>query len=339
MPLIAVFTVVSIALLASAIITPQITHAGGGVGGGGGAGGGAGGAHTRYGYGWYAFNTDGSGSGTPGGMRNGGSWANVQATCRDARATRIIAFIVQTPRRTVQTAVVYNYTNKFGGSIYKGNSGGSWEPTGTAQAQFNSLPLYGVNTAGYTFGGPNGNVAWFCYDYQPPQDYFLTPTVATDRTAGEADQQTTISTYVNNTGHVASSNTQWQSSTFVVPSGGSYPGGGNSPAAPAQYYGNGLTRLDGGGGASFQTGNRAFNTYTQILPDAPIGSRVCYALSVQARAYNDGQWAHSPPVCVVIAKKPKFQVHGGDIRVGSHFVDQAVAGSSNITTSQTTKNR
>jgi len=332
MPLFALLVVFFVSVLIGSLVAPQSAHAAGGVGGGGSGGGGSGGAQSTYGYGWYVFNTDGS-NGTPGGLRNGGTWAGVQATCRDARANKIIAFIVRTSRRNVASSVVYNYTTKFGGSLYLGNSGGDWEPIPTAQAQFNSLPASGVSTAGFTFGGPNGNVAWFCYDYQPPQDYFLYPSVTTNRTVGETDQPVVVSPYVNNTGHAASSNSQWQLSQFVVAPGRSYPGGGNSPAAPAQYYGNGLTRLDGGGGASFPVGNYLIGNSVRNLPDFPVGTRICYALSVQPRAFDDGQWAHSPPTCVLIAKKPVVQILGGDLRVGAAFTGSTAPAASNIQTS------
>jgi hypothetical protein len=165
-----------------------------------------------------------------------------------------------------------------------------------------------------------------------PQDYALSPTVTADRTVGEPGQPTVIGNYVNNTGHVASSGTQWQLSQFVVPAGDTLPVGGNSPAAPAQYYGNNLVRLDGGANASYPLGNNLISAPTETLPDVAVGSRVCYAFSVQPRAYNDGQWAHSPPICVVIAKRPQVQVLGGDLRVGAAFTGSSSA-TSNIQTS------
>jgi hypothetical protein len=169
-----------------------------------------------------------------------------------------------------------------------------------------------------------------------PKDYTLTPSVTADRAIGEPGESTGIGAYVNTGGSVASSGTQWQLSRFVVPSGNAYPGGGNSPSAPAQYYGNGLTSLDSGSGTSFPLGNNLFKSSTDVLPDVPVGSRVCYAFSVQPRAYNDNQWAHSVPICVVIAKSPSLQVLGGDLRVGMAFVGDT-APTSAMRTSVTVK--
>ncbi|HEY8992662.1 MAG TPA: hypothetical protein VIM37_02320 [Candidatus Microsaccharimonas sp.] len=169
-----------------------------------------------------------------------------------------------------------------------------------------------------------------------PKDYTLTPSVTVDRSIGEPGESTGIGAYVNTVGSVASSGTQWQLSRFVVPSGNAYAGGGNSPSAPAQYYGNNLTSLDSGSGASFPLGNNLFKSANDILPDVPVGSKVCYAFSVQPRAYNDNQWAHSIPICVVIAKSPSLQVLGGDLRVGMAFAG-GTAQTSAMRTSVTVK--
>jgi hypothetical protein len=44
----------------------------------------------------------------------------------------------------------------------------------TALADFNALPSYGVSTAGYTWGGSSGNIAWFCAGVYPTK---VTPIV------------------------------------------------------------------------------------------------------------------------------------------------------------------
>jgi hypothetical protein len=57
-----------------------------------------------------------------------------------------------------------------------------------------------------------------------------------------------------------------------------------------------------------------------VIPDAPIDSRVCFALSVQPRSNSSSNWWHGPPFCIVIAKSPKIQVIGGDVIVGNASV-------------------
>ncbi len=169
-----------------------------------------------------------------------------------------------------------------------------------------------------------------------PLNYTLNPSISANQTAAEAGSSVTLSPTVNNTGQASSTNTQWQLSQFIVSPTGSYPGAGNSPSAPAQYYGNNLTRLDGGTGASFAVGNHVLSNPTETVPDYPAGSKVCYALSVQQRSDSDGQWAHSNPVCLVIAKKPKIEILGGDVSVGQTY--SGIAASGNIDTSTSVKN-
>lgn len=149
------------------IIAPQDTFAQGGVGSGGSGGGcgnGCGGApHTNNGYGWYRFSS--SGAGGPADLRNGGSYANVAATCRNTGNDSVVAFIVLRPNRLITSASIYDYRAGAYGTYtdYNGNDGGNWLPYAYAQALYGSLP--GSITGGYTFGS---NVAWFCYNFSPP---------------------------------------------------------------------------------------------------------------------------------------------------------------------------
>ena len=148
------------------VIAPQNTFAQGAVGGGGGAGGcggSCGGApHTNNGYGWRKFGVNEPG---PADLRNGGSWANVAATCRNTGNDTVIAFIVMRPNQAVTSARVYDYVAGSYGTYtrYLGNSGDPYLSYAQANAYYNSLPA-GIR-AGYTFGS---NVAWYCYNFTPP---------------------------------------------------------------------------------------------------------------------------------------------------------------------------
>ena len=172
----------------------------------------------------------------------------------------------------------------------------------------------------------------------PPADYTLSPIISANTSLAESGSQVQVTDTMRNTGTAASSGTQWQLSQFVVPTGGSYPGAGNSLSAPAQYYGNNLVRLDGGTGGSYGAGDTPLGQPTETLPDYPAGYKICYALSVQPRSNSDAQWAHSAPVCVTISVKPLVQIRGSDLSVGNAFLGTTAAiPTANVDTSVTTK--
>ena len=57
--------------------------------------------------------------------------------------------------------------------------------------------------------------------------------------------------------------------------------------------------------------------YSYTAGDLPAGTKVCFVASVsQPTQSDDPKWRHSDMQCLIVSKKPKVQVHGGDIRVG-----------------------
>ncbi len=167
---------VGVAGFLSLFVMSGTAFAGGGVGSGGGGGGGAvpGGhtPYTSYGWGWTVYPTSGPGP-TDGfikdGFRNPAPWANAQNTCRNARASSVYMLIVLDK---YGDGTVYDYKSRwegFAGRFVVGtpvdHGRATAIDTATARAAFGSLPSYGVDTTGYTFGS---NVGWFCYDYAPP---------------------------------------------------------------------------------------------------------------------------------------------------------------------------
>lgn len=150
----------------------------------------------------------------------------------------------------------------------------------------------------------------------------------------------TLTPSVNNTGNSPSTpNVQWRVVTFQVASGDTVPVAGDSTVEPEPYYGHGAVTIASAVNQTFPRNVTNLTVAQQALDDLPIGTQVCFALSVQPISLVNGAWRHSTPFCIKIAKSPKVQVHGGDIRVGSNYADQTVTGTSNITTSQTVKNR
>lgn len=430
-PPVVLFVIIFFAALTLTVVAPQSAHAAGAIGSSAGPGGGVGGAQTRYGYGWYMFNTDGSG-GSPSGLRDGGTWGYVQNTCRSQNANTIAAFIVQTAQQNVQTSVVYKYTSSFGTYYrYLGGGAAPWQSYTTTQNEFNSLPSQGVSTTGYTFGGPNGNVAWFCYGFQPknwnitpsvaidkttasPGDkvtwthaiknsgavtssaikygydlasnyttsgplavnasaswkstytvtqgdvgktlcrvtvaspgsntnggsvssasacftvsynYALTPTVTLDQSNGSVGTPVSVTSQVTNSGPTQSKATDWQVTEFIVLPNKAIPnaGGGTSLTAPCAYFVANVVSCtspyngDSGSGVVFGVSVNALVGTSYIMTDLPVGTHVCFALSVKPNSSSSSDYRHSVPVCVVVGKKPKIQIHGGDLIVGRPF--------------------
>ncbi len=55
------------------------------------------------------------------------------------------------------------------------------------------------------------------------------------------------------------------------------------------------------------------------IGDLPVGTKVCFAFSVQPESNTTTNWRHSAPKCVTVGKRPKIQIHGGDLIVGRSF--------------------
>ncbi|MDB5161917.1 MAG: hypothetical protein JWM52_425 [Candidatus Saccharibacteria bacterium] len=221
------------------------------------------------------------------------------------------------------------------------------------------LPAVLQNGVGYTWNAVNGafnktvalgqnngfawnassTLSWFCYR---GLDFNLTPTITgtpafTDGDSGGSDKAT-LTPIVTNAGPTGSSNASWKVVSFIIPKGSPVPGGGDSSSAPETFYGNGAIAV-ASGSQQFSKGPTGVSVGQQAIGDFVLGTRICYALSVAPITQDNGNWRHSTPFCVIIAKAPKFQVWGGDIRAGAGFTDQPATGVSTINASQTTKYR
>ena len=167
-----------------------------------------------------------------------------------------------------------------------------------------------------------------------PQNYTLTPHVdSISPTAIEAGSKMTITSSVDNVGQVKSQTTKWEITQINVNPGKQAPHENNAGA-------NALAPCQGGGGSAagnyFKDGNSTCKNVAKgsgvfnlgapspnlkplasaiDIGDLPVGTRVCFALSVQPHSNTDARWMHSTPVCTVVGKKPKVQIWGGDIAV------------------------
>lgn len=288
--------------------------------------------YTTNGFGWYSYDTS-SGAG-PEAWATGGPWSTVRSQCQAEGADRFDAFIVQRSggNNSGNNAKVYRY-NTSGFSTawpgYKGNNGGNWLSMSTAQSQFNSIP----NKGGYVFGV---NVAGFCF---ANSSYQLTPTVTVSPSAGEGGSSVNVSPNVSNAGPTVSKSVTWELYVFNVAPGGVIPSGGVSALSGQSYYGNGATKVTNAT-RTFSKGNTALAVAAQRLADLPIGTHVCFGLSLRPYSSSDTTNArHSTPACVTIAKKPKIQIRGGDLIVGRNFVGGGVVSGAGVNTSQTVKYR
>lgn len=198
----------------------------------------------------------------------------------------------------------------------------SWYAVQKAFAQTKSL---GQNS-GYEWNG-SSSLGWFCYK---GFDYTLTPTIGGSPSTGEGGSSVILTPNVANAGPTQSGNVDWAINTFNLNPTEAIPAGGTSALQAAQFYGHNPT-LVASGTRTFARGNIPLTVSAQTLPDLPIGSRVCYTLSVRPYSSSAGTTArHSTPFCVTISKKPKVQILGSDLVVGK-------SSTSTITTATTRK--
>ncbi len=175
-------------------------------------------------------------------------------------------------------------------------------------------------------GGRNGQGNNSCVNIL--YSYSLTPSVSTN-TGGVVEIGTAInvSPVVSKTGTTKSAATQWQlTKTIVLPNNTiPNPSGGISASLPCVYFGSASAScsvVNSSSNVNFNLGNNSLAIYPDVAGDYAAGTKICFALSVQPHANsipsngNDSQWAHSVPVCMVIGKKPKVQLWGGNLFAG-----------------------
>ncbi|HRQ97962.1 MAG TPA: hypothetical protein PK265_01385, partial [Candidatus Saccharibacteria bacterium] len=194
---------------------------------------------------------------------------------------------------------------------------------------------------------------------ESPKDYNLTPLVNVNRQSSESGGTVKVTPVVNNSGRVKSSNTYWTISSMAYAPNASVPNSistdqkNSGPDRACDYYrSSGAQNCENtvNGVGSFSLGTPSFYTSSSgssfdtkdlIVGDYEVGTRVCYGLSVFSRNEKTGSeqtWAHSIPICLVVGKKPKVQVWGGDLLVGRYFIGQTPLGqSSNVTASVSMK--
>ena len=160
-----------------------------------------------------------------------------------------------------------------------------------------------------------------------PFNYNLTPGVAGP--GGQAVVGTPIppvSPSVNNTVPGAAGLTtnsapvKWEMWRVEIPPGFALPIATQNNLAPCAYYQPSTACEDKGSGTQvFVPGltdapELPEVTGETIRPNTPVGTRVCYTLSVQPYSHTSTDWRHSAPSCITVSKLPKVQVWGHDVR-------------------------
>lgn len=168
---------------------------------------------------------------------------------------------------------------------------------------------------------------WYASGYAcatVPYNYSLTPTIRTvsDGDTVEAGKpDIPIGGNITNNGPTKSqSNVQWQITEARYAPGApiSNRTGGTSTADPCMYFSGSVCRSLKDGVEASGYGYPATAAYdtTTNSGDEPVGTRLCYALSVRPYEQNTANWRHSQLYCLVVNKQPKVQVLGGDLLVG-----------------------
>jgi hypothetical protein len=163
-------------------------------------------------------------------------------------------------------------------------------------------------------------------DYVP---YNLSPSASVNKSVIEPDESVSVTNTVRNGSSSQSDETDWRLTEIDYKPGTDLSAadmkGRDSNSDPCGTF------TSGPGRSSCQTVQRSqkeifsgsssktYNpTYTYTAPvNTSVGTKICFTASV-SRPNRDPLpvWRHSDLQCVVVGKKPKMQVWGGDVRVG-----------------------
>jgi hypothetical protein len=171
-----------------------------------------------------------------------------------------------------------------------------------------------------------------------PYDFDLVPSISTSTTIAQAGGVVgNITPTINNTGKTRTDRpSQWVVTKIIVsPTGSIATSLQTNNKAPCATYGNACTPVKSGS-QDFPLGLTPLEILnSETIPEnAPVGTKVCFALSVQPYKFASSDWRHGIPVCIVVAKSPKVQVLGGDLIVGRGTVSNDPR-TSNVSTSTT----
>ena len=177
-----------------------------------------------------------------------------------------------------------------------------------------------------------------------PYNYTLIPSIDVPSDVVEAGAKIpNITPRVSNTGATKTRpNIDWVVTRIIVPAGGSISqsqvetgaepcvhfrsGSGNNNDCTSVK--NGQREFPSGGPTTITEGILSGET----VDDLEAGQRVCYATSLRPYSTDPGgsRWRHSAAQCMTVGKKPKLQIHGGDLSVGKYFDGQTAPTTASI---------
>jgi len=164
-----------------------------------------------------------------------------------------------------------------------------------------------------------------------PYDYKLTPNTNVDLSGTvETNSVVGVTPTMKNDGPTKSQSVQWQVTQIVVQTGAGVPNPtGGTTASSASPCGAYFKNLPKANCSTVASGNSVFDpsgsvlsgsalsTNSLVIGDYPVGTKICYATSVQPYSSATTDWRHSAPICLIIGSKPKVQVTGGDLMAKS----------------------
>ena len=179
---------------------------------------------------------------------------------------------------------------------------------------------------------PDGRTKEACFTV--PHDYNITPNITVPAngeiyegdTAGPYKTKGTA-TYVSGATKSAP-NVSWQIHQMIYAPGVSAPNSGGDNNTDACGFAGFSAKADckkineGTEADGYERNSSKEYDADTMLENYPIGTKICFVMSVNK--YNadnqskDDAWRHSAPSCIIIAKKPKVQFWGADVRTGSN---------------------
>lgn len=275
------------------IMLTQTAFAAVGSGGDGGGGGGGEWGYTYYGHGWDSFSVNGGG---PSAGFHTGTWNNVKNACKSDNASTVMVYVLGTASGKWMG---YNYHSSYDG--YSGGSPPGGVSSATAHSRYNSLPA--SDKRGYTWGT---NVAWFCWDINPPKWGKMTATTSVNKTTVRPGQSVTWTHKVWDTGSVGNDKTDtisgdvyWNDNTTgPIPAGDKTSGALPQDVKPDKSYSR---KFDKG------QANGVTKSYTFTVPNsARNGNRYCQYINGDKTSSNSSANFNSKGTdnCVVVSVAP-----------------------------------
>lgn len=165
----------------------------------------------------------------------------------------------------------------------------------------------------------------------PPAEYELIPTASPNRTEIEVGGSVSVTNAVENTDSVQSNQTYWRLTKIeydpgvnLSPNDRRARFSDSDPCSTFPFAGPGRCTEEQRSPQEVFNANstRTFSpvySYT-APPNVRVGTKVCFVASV-SRPTRSGPdaWRHSTLRCVIVSKKPKMQIWGGDVRTGGQI--------------------